>query len=348
MPDSDLLKAVAFCGNEVSRDINFNIRTNIKKKHGHDYVSFSGNIVFRGGIERVVLINNIQQEIDAAIISEYSTVCRFEIEASWHFLDAIAKIFIFTKEDKKISLGYIFPQKRIPNTGSVNYAIVHYKNTDTIFMISHAKDSIQANYHSKGLFYEQELLEALLEICPQYSFILDIGANVGNHAIYFSKFLNPNEVYPFEPHEESINTLIENCRINNTSNINLNYLGYCVSDKSGESYQIENHDEENLGGTSFEKLAKDGTKSVKSICIDDIFTEFNVHLIKIDVEGMELSVLKGATKTIANSKPIISIEVTKESLKSSHEFLTNLGYHIHKEFCMYENVWTLIYTQKLI
>jgi FkbM family methyltransferase len=74
---------------------------------------------------------------------------------------------------------------------------------------------------------------------------------------------------------------------------------------------------------------------LKIALLDDfIFDDSAIGIIKLDVEGNELPVLRGAIKTIERHKPHIFIEIADEpELANFKEFLSAFGYGVKGRYC---------------
>lgn len=157
---------------------------------------------------------------------------------------------------------------------------------------------------------------------------LDIGANIGNHSIRFSKDFE--SVYSFEPNPSTFKLLEFNTFP--LSNVNCFNLG--LSDIEGEL--ILSEDLTNLGGSSAVIAHNYGSQiKIEVKKLDDVLKGIkNIRLIKVDVEGMELNVFQGAFKTISENKPFIifeqnEIEFSGEMKESSAiSYLRGLGYRM--------------------
>src|SRR5205823_6322509 len=66
------------------------------------------------------------------------------------------------------------------------------------FFVDHPEDSIQS-FHAIGRFYEEEELALIESHINPTSRILDVGANIGNHMVYFERILGAREIIPIEP-----------------------------------------------------------------------------------------------------------------------------------------------------
>lgn len=133
--------------------------------------------------------------------------------------------------------------------------------------------------------------------------VFDVGANVGNYSESVKKICNTAQVYAFEPHPTTFNTLKQssliydykaiNCGLGN-ENGNVMLYDYKNDDGSEHASLFKNVIEQIHGGES-----KAHEISIKKL--DDLVLELNIdkiHLLKIDTEGNELSVLMGGEKSI--------------------------------------------------
>ncbi len=123
------------------------------------------------------------------------------------------------------------------------------------FFVKNARDPIQ-NYHLRGCFFEPDELRLMAKHIPSGAVIADVGANIGNHAIFFEKFTSPRSVILFEINPDAIDILKINQKLNGCKSWDDQYLGYALADKNGQMERII-PDENNLGGTQFRE-APDG------------------------------------------------------------------------------------------
>ena len=161
------------------------------------------------------------------------------------------------------------------------------------------------------LFFLRDTLNALITETPKAIF-MDIGANVGHHSIFLSKFAS--QVLAFEPYPKVNMQFKQQIAHNNISNIQIFEIG--LSDRretlnyyapTGNNEGIGSFDESSIGkgNTSYGKLElREGDQVIES----DSWK--NIKLIKIDVEGFEKKVIKGLTRTIEEERPVIVCEIT--------------------------------------
>ena len=161
------------------------------------------------------------------------------------------------------------------------------------------------------LFFLRDTLNALITETPKAIF-MDIGANVGHHSIFLSKFAS--QVLAFEPYPKVNMQFKQQIAHNNISNIQIFETG--LSDRretlnyyapTGNNEGIGSFDESSIGkgNTSYGKLElQEGDQVIES----DSWK--NIKLIKIDVEGFEKKVIKGLMRTIEEERPVIVCEIT--------------------------------------
>ena len=155
---------------------------------------------------------------------------------------------------------------------------------------------------------------------------IDVGANIGNHTLFFSKICDFTECYSFEPNPAVAYVLRQNVKLNGL-NEKVTVVESGVGARKDVMY-LGSSPQDNLGAT---KLHEKGFSSgrVEVIAIDDMGLT-NVDFIKVDVEGMALEVLKGARQTIITNKPILFVEIFDDQLKESMELISSLGYRLER------------------
>jgi FkbM family methyltransferase len=146
--------------------------------------------------------------------------------------------------------------------------------------------------------------------------ILDIGANIGETTLSFSQLTGKNgKVISYEPDPETFARLTEHLAMNNCSNVIAVNKGLGNS----ESEMVLETGENNSGGNRIATGNEKTGKKIQITTLDRSMMELNIlktDFIKIDVEGYEYQVLLGAEKTIAQSKPVLFIEVVDDFLKA--------------------------------
>jgi len=166
--------------------------------------------------------------------------------------------------------------------------------------------------------------------------VLDIGAFIGSHTVYFAQQVGPRgRVYAFEPQRHAFQMLCGNVALNALTNVTC--LPYVVGKETGVRRlgELSQTVAENFGGT--QALVVPAGEPTRTIRVDDLELS-RCDVMKIDVEGMELEVLTGAARTIERFKPMIYCENnrTDRSAQILGE-LTRQGYKIWWHILNYYN-----------
>ncbi|MNK33139.1 Methyltransferase domain protein [compost metagenome] len=165
--------------------------------------------------------------------------------------------------------------------------------------------------------------------------IIDVGANIGEVSLGLA-YRYPNaSVYGFEPHPVTFQKLKNNHSLNQMKNVQLLNLG--LGSKKSEVH----FEERAIGNPGMNRVTADPGKSAHQIQITtlDSFIAENqvpeVSVIKIDVEGYEHEVLKGAVDLLTHTKPVLFIELDDSNLMEQGsnatdfiQFIYSFGYVI--------------------
>ncbi len=172
--------------------------------------------------------------------------------------------------------------------------------------------------------YEPDKQLAFLTFLKSGEIFFDIGANVGLHSYFVERWIPDVKIYAFEPLPENVAYIKETVLLNKLKNINL-----IESAIGAETKQIYFE----TGTNNFQgKITEKKTSiEVKLITLDEFSYTNNIfpNFLKIDVEGAEIDVLRGANKLIEEKSPIFLIELhipEKDILVA--KFLLEKGYDI--------------------
>ncbi len=187
-----------------------------------------------------------------------------------------------------------------------------------LFLPSGPADLIQAAILHARSFYGAEMLEMVRRLVPMAGErVLDVGANLGNHTVFFSRVCGAREVEAFEPVRRSFLTLERNAALNGVPAI-LHNCG--LGARSGRAEAKMNP--LNLGGAS---LSERPDGRIEVFALDDLdIAPFRA--MKIDVEGWAAEVLEGAPRTISRNRPHLVVEALPMETERVHAILTSLNY----------------------
>lgn len=161
--------------------------------------------------------------------------------------------------------------------------------------------------------------------------VLDVGANIGVHTVYFARAVGPGgRVIASEPQRLVYQTLCGNLALNSLTNVEA--INVAVGAASGVLTlpPLDYRSEHNFGGVRLGN--QEGGEDVSVVTLDSLGLAA-VFLIKIDVEGMELSVLRGAQTLLERCRPALYVENADASTSSALiEHLEGIDYHLYWHF----------------
>jgi FkbM family methyltransferase len=193
--------------------------------------------------------------------------------------------------------------------------------------------------------YSGDQLTLIEKLLNADSVFLDIGANQGEFSIAAARVVQQGRVIAFEPVMEYRNRLIENARLNDFGNIQV--ISAALGEKDG-SLPIYDQQENYADGTRHEGLptlfASNSRHHVREVVVvrrlDDVLSDLGVtriDVMKLDIEGAEWVALRGAINTITNCRPILILEIGRETCRAAGyepealvAWLVSLHYRIEK------------------
>lgn len=192
-------------------------------------------------------------------------------------------------------------------------------------------------------YYEPKVTKLIKKYLNSGDVAIDVGANVGIHTLIMSKNVGTGRVLAFEPQLDILKRLKSNIDLNDIKNIEVSSLALSNKEKEKVLY-THNNSFYNKGESSFYKEHANGKFSnkinVKVSTIDQVIKSKNIKsisLIKIDTEGEDLNIIRGAKETLNNFNPCIIFEYEKSSwslanntLKDAYKFFKKLGYNLYK------------------
>lgn len=162
--------------------------------------------------------------------------------------------------------------------------------------------------------YEKAILNLFSHFLKKGDTFVDIGANIGLMSIHAANLVGEKGiVYAFEPNPETIKILNKNIALNTIKSITV--CPFALGTQQ-TSHKIYTNWHVNRGGASLIKPATNSDSFDINVIRFDAFYEEKglqkIDLIKIDVEGFELEVLKGFGAVFTHTQPILIIECGEE------------------------------------
>jgi FkbM family methyltransferase len=198
---------------------------------------------------------------------------------------------------------------------------VHSRNIDIRFWVTDPDDLVQSR-HVNGFFYESDDLQMLMKHIGRGLAILDVGSHIGNHAIFFEKLLHAREIILIEPNPPTIDHLQINIGLNRLRHVDEAFLGFGLGDKVSQG--VMQYPANNPAAAEFVPDVEGGT--VRIVPGDLLFAPRIIDFIKIDVEGMEMNVLRGLDRVITRCAPDIYIEVRERHERDFQEWCSAKAY----------------------
>src|SRR5919107_500524 len=212
------------------------------------------------------------------------------------------RIFIEQGFDFNTFLYRVFKVLRLDNSMLLKISVPKYdykfycriNREDLVFMTNHEDDIIEHFTPKQG------------------DIVVDIGAHMGRYTIIASKRVGTNgKVVAIEAHPGNFEMLNRNIKLNQLANvISLNYAVYSKETKiklylpeEESGYTMHNTIMSNRAGTE-DKFIDVNAQTVDYLLELNQIKEERINWIKIDVEGAEFEVLKGATNVLSKSKDI--------------------------------------------
>ena len=259
----------------------------------------------------------------------------------------------------RIPFKYVFESYRVISQGyrfNDKLALLKYYLRTPIFLLKsfiHKKNIIEIEQQYKilsqditiknkhGIFFCGNNIMTVYAVVEDYEkeydpyfklsegIFLDVGSHIGKYSIRIANSINTRgKVIAIEPDVNNFKLLCHNKELNQLNNLHcINKGAYSKQDElilyttphNGEMYN------------SLVKKQDDWKEvKIKVNTIDNILDELSINhidLMKIDTEGVELEVVKGAINIISRCKPKIIVEVWgSESLKEIESLLSKVGY----------------------
>ena len=207
------------------------------------------------------------------------------------------------------------------------------------------------DYATYGIYffgnYDPEMTSVVKHLVKPGDHVWDVGTERGWFTLLMASIVGMNgKVDSFEAFPPTVEKLKNNVELNKFSNVRINSAG--VSEKKGKMWFVPPSDTvtsnisflENCNGVGY--LTEDfqeGALEIPTLSLDDYYREHvkgRVSFIKMDIEGAELSALKGAIEMLKKDRPVLGIEFNRQtairagnSVEEVYAFLQALGYKFY-------------------
>jgi FkbM family methyltransferase len=203
--------------------------------------------------------------------------------------------------------------ERIPvENETLNFRIAYWNPITEHFLVS-------------GYLFETSQLRALRSLVPPGAVIVDVGANIGQHTVYFAKIMKARSVIAIEPNPDFVGVLKENVALNGLTNVDFSHLGTAVGERPGRCRVVV------AGNPQDTIIAHDPEGELPVAPLDSLIADA-VDLVKIDVDEQEIAVLNGMTGILSNRRPVLAVEVVHRNLPEFLALMARFDYRVHHLF----------------
>jgi FkbM family methyltransferase len=167
--------------------------------------------------------------------------------------------------------------------------------------------------------------------------IIDGGANIGLHSVALARrFSDSARIVAIEAQDEMFRLLRANILLNRTDTVECRHAALGEVEDAIIYFQAPDYDaENNFGGLELipprtsdnGNMARGAWESVSSMTVDGL--DLDVDIIKLDIEGMEMSALAGAAQTVEKCRPFVFCEMAKSEPVEIRAFFNSLNYREH-------------------
>jgi len=215
-----------------------------------------------------------------------------------------------------------------------DYAIYRVQNRD-LYYLDDVNDFIKDFILKQGFSWEEFIHEQFKKYAKPGSVVLDIGGHIGTHTLNLSRLVGENgKVHVFEPQAKMFCELALNMHLNYCQNVIMHHNALGSSEQWVEVFvpketwtqQISQTLINEGHGTVTESMEHSMGDRAQMICLDSLHLD-DISLIKIDVEGFEMEVIRGGLETIRRNHPVMIVEIFQnEELDGKIKEIEDLGY----------------------
>lgn len=190
---------------------------------------------------------------------------------------------------------------------------IRVNTTTATFRMSTQKEYGRVN----GIMDEKNVIEDLLSKLQPDDIVYDIGANIGLYTCLIENSLTDGRVFAFEPHPATVARLEENIALNGLDAV---VYQYALSNTCGEAELLPDDGELGSGEHTLVNNTTINTMTVRTTPGDNLIEEEKLpkpNVLKIDVEGQELDVIRGLKQALSDSEcRLVYCEIHPEKLNS--------------------------------
>jgi FkbM family methyltransferase len=186
------------------------------------------------------------------------------------------------------------------------------------------RDDIQRHILRHATFYEAAQLDQIRPLIPPGAVVADIGANIGNHTVYFALVCGAAEVHAFEPTRVGAGILRRNLALNGIER-QVRVHEVALGARSGRASLLR-YPVRNIGAATLDP-ARPGPYRMEPL---DAFALDRLDFVKMDVEGGFVGAIAGAAATLRRFRPPVWLELRPalREIEPGVEAMAGLGYRL--------------------
>jgi len=225
--------------------------------------------------------------------------------------------------DERVQLMHEHVELAIKRNNEINNTVT-FRLLNGVIVTGYKNEFVISSIFINKGFYEQNILESWFKY-GVFKTVYDIGANIGNHTLFFATNSPEAQVYSFEP--MPVNYKILETNISNNRLDSRVYLYNKAVGSHKDFLRMKVNVENNNGTAQITDDDSPDTEIVEVVTIDEL--ELPVpDFIKIDTEGYEIQVLQGMRRTLEKSNAYIWIEIDTENALKVYQIMKSLGYEV--------------------
>jgi FkbM family methyltransferase len=172
-------------------------------------------------------------------------------------------------------------------------------------------------------------MDLFRQVCAPGYIVIEVGANIGAHTVGLARLVGPSgRVLAFEPQRLVFQALCANIALNSLVNVDCFWSAVGTQEGLIRVPEMDPNHVNNFGG--FSLLGANGNSEVACETLDRRLGLPRLDFIKIDVEGMEIEVLRGGAQLLQKFKPILYVE--NDRIERSSELMHLISEHGYRMF----------------
>ncbi len=179
--------------------------------------------------------------------------------------------------------------------------------------------------------YSEGEVALFQQMCRPGDIVVEVGANIGAHTAPLARMVGAQGVVcAFEPQRVVFRNLCANIALNSLLNVRCYELALGAEKGRAHVESIRYDADGNFGGIALSPTPTESSIPRQQSTLDEVVDLPRLRLLKVDVEGMEADVLRGAANTLQQTRPLIYAENDRPEL--SEELITliaEMGYRVY-------------------